>query len=145
MGHELFYELFPEIAEKETRTIIVRGLDTGVPPGIYPVYEYYCTDPDCDCRQVYLHIRNDTTQQVEAIISFGWEPIAFYQKWNYGVLDDQLRDFKGPALGFRMPQGRFAQPWLNYVKHWLKSDKPYVKRLENHYRMVKASLVTKSF
>ncbi len=99
--------------------------------------EYFCVDPGCDCRQVYLYILNDGSQAVEAVISFGWEPLPFYTAWNRGLLDDMLRDFKGPALAYTMhPQGIHAKLWLNYVKRWLKADKPDVKRLEKHYRMM---------
>jgi hypothetical protein len=138
--HECFYERFPQIAEKETRTIIVCGSELQVPPGSYSVYEYYCIDEDCDCRQVYLHIRNDGTQEIEAVISFGWENVAFYKEWFTGASLQEVRDFKGPALGVLMPRGKFARQWLDYAKHWLKSDKAYVKRLERHYRMVKSTI-----
>lgn len=140
MSHELFYNRFPQIAERETRTIIVSGPELGVPPGTYHVYEYYCTDDECDCRQVYLHIVNHATQQHEAVISYGWEPIDFYKNWNFGNLGDMLRDFKGPALGTMMRQGRYANEWLKYVSSWLKSDTDYVKRLERHYKLFKSKL-----
>lgn len=141
MSHQLFYDRFPQIAESETRSIIVFGPELAVPHGTYHIYEFYCTDDDCDCRQVYLHIMNDDTQDCEAIISFGWEAIGFYQKWNHGLLDDMIRDFRGPALGTMMPQGPYAGKWLKYVKVWLKSDKKYVRRLERHYRLMKGRIV----
>src|SRR5215211_978244 len=109
MSHELFATRFSEMAEYETRVIHIIGPEHNIPRGKYPIFEYYCTDDDCDCRQVYLHVMNDATLECEAIISFGWEPITFYQQWNHGVLDDMIRDFKGPALGTMMPQGRLSR------------------------------------
>jgi hypothetical protein len=86
---------------------------------------------------------NDATQACEAIVSFGWEPIAFYQQWNHGVIDEVIRDFKGPALCTMMPQGPFSLQWLKVIKHLLKSDKKYVKRLEMHYRLMKQTVHVK--
>lgn len=134
---------FASQAENETRVIHIIGPEYGVPAGSYPVLEYYCTDHDCDCLQVYLHVMNDATQACEAIVSFGWEPIAFYQQWNHGVIDEVIRDFKGPALCTMMPQGPFSLQWLKVIKHLLKSDKKYVKRLEMHYRLMKQTVHVK--
>ena len=59
----------------------------------------------------------------------------------FGNLDDIIRDFKGPALGTMMPQGRFANQWLKHMKSMLKSDKDYVKMLESHYKLMKGKKV----
>lgn len=140
MTHKFFYEVQPSLAETETRVIQVGDNEDGIPEGMYPVLEYFCTDPACDCRQVYLHILNDETQHFEAVVSFGWEPILFYQDWNFGKLDDVIRDFKGPALALgAFTQGRYAKEWLQYLKVWLSVDEDYIHRLERHYWLCKVA------
>ena len=52
-----FYEIFPEIAEKETRSlhILQDSDDSEAPPvGSYSFLELYCPDLDCDCRKVNI-------------------------------------------------------------------------------------------
>lgn len=108
-----------------------------VPPGKYAILEFYCTDDDSDCPQVYLHVFNDRTTDTEAFVSFGWEPLQFYQEWNHGLLDDIIRDFKGPALAFGFRQGGYAAQWLRLIRDLLERGRAYVARLEKHYWMMK--------
>jgi hypothetical protein len=49
------YELLPEIAEKETRTITILEKFPGMPPpGNYSLIELFCAENDCDCRNVMI-------------------------------------------------------------------------------------------
>ena len=50
-----FHHLFPDIAKKEMRTAEVRN-DPILPPDSYVFVEFYCVDPDCDCRRVMLNM-----------------------------------------------------------------------------------------
>lgn len=53
MSHTAFGEFFPEIADKETRVVtVVDQAITGLPLGAYALIDLYCTNPDCDCRNV---------------------------------------------------------------------------------------------
>ena len=138
--HQLFASLFPETGDRETKVIVINGPETGIPPGVYAILEYYCVDENCDCRQVYLRIVKKDTKDMEndfeAEISFGWESANYYIKW-FGKTDDSLNDFKGPSLNILAKQGSAKKQWLKMISHLLKTDKKYVKRLESHYRMVK--------
>jgi hypothetical protein len=49
MSFTPFYEKFPEIAEKETRTIIIFN-DPDLPEDEYGLLESYCDESQCDCR-----------------------------------------------------------------------------------------------
>lgn len=79
MSHALFAERFPAIGDAETRVIHIISHEHGIPPGKYALIEYYCIGDNCDCRQVFLHVFNDLTKDIEATISFGWESLWFYQ------------------------------------------------------------------
>ncbi|PYT04702.1 MAG: hypothetical protein DMF60_14460, partial [Acidobacteria bacterium] len=47
----------------------------------YSLLEYYCDEPDCDCRRVVLDAVSDYGGRIFASIHFGWETLAFYRKW----------------------------------------------------------------
>lgn len=137
--HQLFASMFPEVGDKETRVIHIIGPETGIPPGTYPILEFYCVDDNCDCRQVYLRVMKDGVSDIdncEADISFGWEPRSFYVKW-FGKEDVSLDDFKGPSLNKLVKQGAYKAHWLKLIRNLLKTDKRYAKRLEAHYKMTK--------
>jgi hypothetical protein len=135
--HLLFAERFREAGEAETRVIHIITHEHGVPPGKYALLEFYCNDYDCDCRQVYLQVFSDQNKTIEAVISYGWEPIEFYQEWNHGVLDETIAEFKGPALASIRRQGIYAEKWLEIVSELLTTDQLYAQRLEQHYTMMK--------
>lgn len=50
MSYESFHARFPEIAEKETRTLTTLNAP-GLPAGSFGLVEMYCNEPDCDCRR----------------------------------------------------------------------------------------------
>ena len=100
MSHTAFGEFFPEIANKETRVVtIIDQTITGLPPGAYALLDLYCTDPDCDCRNVYINVVHKGFSGPIATITYGWEDLSFYKEWMGGEEDDYiLRQFKGPSL-----------------------------------------------
>jgi hypothetical protein len=139
MSHKPFGELFPEIAGKETRVITVTDERvTRLPRGEYGLIELYCTDPDCDCRNVYIQVVQEDFPGPLATISFGWESLAYYKEWmGAGSEDELLTDFKGPALAPGARQSQYARDWLGIFKDTIQTDKEYVNRLQRHYRLVK--------
>ena len=145
MSHTAFRILFPEIAEKETRVInIISKKVTGLPLGVYAFMEYYCTDLDCDCRNVFIHVMHLESGNLFAIISYGWESIEFYKDWMYGEDNEfVLNNFKGPALAAMQRQSQFANGWLEMFKEIIDTDKDYADRLERHYHLVKTALGNK--
>jgi hypothetical protein len=133
-----FYELLEEVAEKETRTIIIFN-NKKVPDGEYGLMEFYCNDPDCDCRRVFLNVFSLREKETLAVIAYGWEGKKFYAQW-LGNSDPKLiKEMQGPALNASSPQSKFAPALLEVVRDVLL-DKQYVSRLIRHYRMFKEAL-----
>ena len=58
MPFQLFHDLFPAIAEAETRSITVfeDQSTTGLPKGHYAFCEMFCNERDCDCRRVFFYV-----------------------------------------------------------------------------------------
>ena len=82
MPYILMHDLLPELAEKETRSVMVQeGNSFGVPAGDYGLLEMYCNDEDCDCRRVFFTVVHSEQKKPVAVITFGWESRDFYAKW----------------------------------------------------------------
>jgi len=118
-----FHHLFPDIGLKETRKITTFG-DFGLPADEYALLEYYCPDPECNCRRVMLNVvgRRQQADHFLASISYGF---------------DREDEFAGPFLDPLNPQSEYAGILLDLVERYVLSDPDYVARLEAHYRMVK--------
>jgi hypothetical protein len=143
MIYQPFYELFPEIAEKETRTLTAIN-HPHLPADDYALLESYCNEPGCDCRRVFLNIASRYRQKIEAVITFGWENEKFYLKW-LGFNDPHvLNQLKGPALNDSSPQSELAPVLLQEVTFVLQ-DKNYVDRLKRHYHMFKEAVNREDF
>ncbi len=140
MSHTAFSHLFPRIAENETRviTILSRAI-TGLPKGKYAFMEFYCTDSDCDCRNVYIHVNDLRTGKQLATISYGWESLEFYKDWMGGE-DETLETFKGPALAPLNRQSKYADLLLAVFKETIETDQEYAARLVRHYHLVKDTI-----
>lgn len=135
MSYQPFYELFPEIAEKETRTLTAIN-HPRLPADDYALIESYCNEPDCDCRRVFFNVASRRRHKIEAVITFGWESEKFYREW-LGFDDPHaLKQLKGPALNDSSPQFELAPALLQEITFVLK-DKNYVDRLKRHYHMFK--------
>jgi hypothetical protein len=139
MSHTAFGEFFPEIANRETRVVtIIDQAITGLPQGEYALIDLYCTDPDCDCRNVFINVVHEGFSGPIATINYGWEDLSFYKEWMGGEEDDYiLRQFKGPSLAMAASQSQFAEKWLRIFEDILRTDKAYANRLERHYHLVK--------
>lgn len=138
MPYAPFYELFPEIAAKETRTLTVFDLP-GLPPGEYGFLEAYCNEIGCDCRRVFFNVVEAQTGELKAVIAYGWESKEFYIRW-LGYNDPAvIRELQGPALNAASHQSRLAPALLKQMKCILADDH-YVERLKRHYTMYKAAI-----
>jgi hypothetical protein len=77
-----FYTQFPEIAARETRSIIVWGQDD-LPDGEYGFLEFYCNEKNCDCRRVIFSVTEaEQPNKILATINYGWESARFYANRN---------------------------------------------------------------
>jgi hypothetical protein len=133
-----FFEQFPEIAERETRTLTVIDLPD-LPPGEYSVVEAYCNEEDCDCRRVFFNVVEAKTGDLKAVIAYGWETKEFYTRW-LGYDDPiAIKELQGPTLNTVSHQSKLAPALLKQLKYILKDDR-YVERLKQHYQMYKAAL-----
>lgn len=135
-----FFERFPDVAERETRVITLPRPMDGLPVGSYAFVELYCTDPECDCRRVFLQVESEhPLGPVLATIAYGWASVAHYRKWLGGDLED-ARDLAGASLDPFNLQTRFAPPLLHLFETVLLPDQNYVDRLKRHYAMFKPGL-----
>ena len=142
MPYGPFYEEFPDIAEKETRVLTVFDVP-GLPPGQYLFTEAYCDEPGCDCQRVFFNVIDGQTNQLKAVIAYGWESRSFYVNW-FGSDDPAIiRELQGPVLNLASPQSPLAPALLKQMGVILK-DGNYVERLKRHYTMYKAAIDRKA-
>ncbi len=138
MEFAFFYEYYPDLAEEETRSLIITNTDYDVPLGNYGYCEMFCTDPKCDCRRVILNVV-DKDFNTLAMIGYGWENEYYYKKWfgsDYFTHED-IKEFMGPTHHNGVVESKYAEFFLEFFKTTLINDKEYINRIKNHYRMVK--------
>ena len=142
MPYQLFRNLFPEIAEKETRSITVFGhrSETGLPPGHYPFCEMFCNERGCDCRRVFFYVVSSFRKGPEAVIAWDWDTPQFYAKWLHDDDPEVIADLKGPILNFGSPKTELAPALLALVRDVLLQDDAYVERIKRHYRHFRAKI-----
>jgi len=149
MDYGLFFEECPEVAKEETRQINVLNKGGKLPKGRYLLIELFCTDPECDCRRVFLNVRHVESEQLMAVVAYGWEDRQYYREWfTDGIPEDEsileerpsmLDELKGPALNTGSPQSELAPALLEEVETVLE-DEDYVKRIERHYELFKDAI-----
>ena len=134
-----FYELCPDVARQETRTItLLQDSDLGLPAGDYTFIEMFCNEPNCDCRRVFLTVFSATTKKTEALITWGWEDQAYYKRW-MGINDPELaREMQGPNLDLSSPQTENAATLLKLASRLLLADPAYVERIKRHYALFRS-------
>jgi hypothetical protein len=97
--------------------------------GAYGLLEFYCPDPDCDCRRVMLNIAEEKDpDRFLASISYGFDPDNEMER---------IADMQGPFLDPMNPQSKYAEALLDLVERTVLNDPRYVARLERHYALVK--------
>ena len=136
MSYVLFHNYFPELADRETRSLTVpRRSALGLPAGEYGFLESYCDEPGCDCRRVMFTVIARDRMGIQAVIAWGWEDVEFYRRWfKYGNEAD-ARELKGPALNWGSPATDLAPALLEVVRNILLKDPEYVERIKRHYQM----------
>lgn len=143
MSFRMFHEICQEIAFQETRSIALQansGYD--LPPDNYGFLEMYCSDAGCDCRRVYFQVVAMSNPSVaQAVITWGWEPLAFYRKWGHypGAAKD-AKLMKGPSLAPLTKQSTLAPALLKLAKEMLLSSPEYVERIKQHYTLFRGKV-----
>ncbi len=142
MAYIPFYQFFPEIAERETRCLIVLN-HPELPADSYGLIELYCDEPGCDCRRVFFNVLSRKTGKTLAVIAYGWENKRYYEKWMGDNDPESIGDLKGPILNRLSPQSKLAPALLKQVRDVL-NDRDYVKRLKSHYQLFKEAIEKKT-
>lgn len=142
MPFVLFHDLFPEVAEEETRTLRVLGDNSqfDFPPGDYSFAEMFCNEKGCDCRRVLFWVVSITQGGPVAVINWGWEHESFYAKWMRGGHRELAKDLKGPSLNIGSPQSDLAPAILDLTESVLLTDKAYRDRVKRHYKMFRKEI-----
>lgn len=125
------------VAQRETGLLHCEN-HPDIPNGIYALFEMYCTEPDCDCRQVLvLVLPTSGSGDVLAAITFGWEPTDFYHRW----LDHVPHGFgakEEPWSGANMLPGGdcslHAEAFLRAFR-LLVRNRESINRYKRHYRL----------
>jgi hypothetical protein len=140
-----FHDFFPDLAERETRSVNLLEEADGLSAGDYALMEMYCDERRCDCRRVFFMVVSRTKQKPLAYISFGWESADYYAKWMKGADPQTLREAVGVALNRLSPQSKYAPRLLELVRDVVLRDPAYVERLKTHYQMVRREVDGISF
>lgn len=141
MPYVPFHDYFPEVADRETRTItIMPGSGTGLPAGDYGFLEMYCNERECDCRRVFFYVVSSFRRDVQAVVAWGWEDIDFYAKWFKYNHPRAVADLKGPVLNVGSPRTKLAPAILELVREVLLRDPAYIERIKRHYQMFRVEI-----
>jgi hypothetical protein len=136
-----FDSLFPEVAKKETRTLLVERSPDGLPRDEYAFLEMYCDERGCDCRRVFFTVFSETKMRPLAVIAWGWESLKFYRKWApYDPDPELVQELKGPVLNMGSPQSVYAPALLDLCREVLLADPQYVERIKRHYAMFREKI-----
>ena len=135
----MFHDRFPEIAEKETRCLIILD-DPDLPSDTYALTEHYCDDIGCDCRRVMFNVISENKKETVAVIAYGWEREDFYKKWLGGNDSKTIKELKGPILNLWSQQSSLAQALLKNVENIVLRDRMFIERLKRHYRLFRNSI-----
>ena len=141
-GYELFGNIFPKIVEQETRNITIKDSNgADLPNGTYVFHEMFCRERGCDCRRVFFYVTaTASSNEVEAVICYGWEPVSFYREWFKDGDPYAIAELKGPSLNEGSPQSIHAPAILELVKNVLLRDQNYIERVKSHYTMFKSRI-----
>jgi len=141
MPFVLFHDYFPEIANRETRTITVFDSSPfGIPAGDYGFLEMFCDEPGCDCRRVFFGVMSCERNSPDAVITYGWESLDFYAEWVHDDDPHMIATLKGPSLNLMSPQSKHAPALLDLLRNVLLRDNAYVERVKRHYKMFREKI-----
>jgi len=138
MEKKSFFSIFPELADSELRNIILLNSDNPfLPNDTYGFMEYYCCNPDCDCRMVTISVLNKDGDDFATIL-YGWETIDYYEEW--GVPRKIAMEMVRPSLCRMTTQSRSAGYFLEQFTSMIDEDAKYKERLKRHYRLFRDKL-----
>ncbi|HEY6724145.1 MAG TPA: SEC-C metal-binding domain-containing protein [Polyangiaceae bacterium] len=104
-----------EWRERELEQVIDRD---GLPKGDYLFREFYCNEPDCDCRRVVLQVYWAQGKRVAATINYAFEP-------SKPPFDDEPQVFLDPLN----PQSDSSEVLFEIFGEIIADDRAYYDRL----------------
>ena len=127
-------ELFPEMAARERRSVILRpGVPEKsqaiLPSGEYALDELYCEEAGCDCRRVVINVWWREAKAHVATINHAFEPPS-----PDALVPEQT--FLDPLN----PQTKWSAALLDLFVNVVLLDRSYRERLERHYRIFKNAI-----
>jgi hypothetical protein len=141
MPFQPFYELFPDIAQKETRGItILKDVNNALPAGEYCFHEMFCNDYNCDCFRVHFSVSSSNHSNIIATISYGWESYDFYKKWSGEDDPEMIEKMRVPTLNIGSPQSDLSERLIDLFDEVLLRDVVYVDRVKRHYKIFREKI-----
>lgn len=146
MPYQLFHDYFPEIAQRETRSIMLLEDHpfTGIPAGNYGLLEAFCNEPGCACRRVMWMVDSEQASCVVAVVAYGWGSDRFYTQWFGQANREMIKEMQGPNLNMASPQAPYAPAILDMLKQLIFNDKQYIDRVKSHYTLFRNKIDTGS-
>ena len=134
-----FHSRFLDLAARETRSLHVLAGGGKLPTGEYTLLEYFCEEPECDCRRVLVQVvPAGRPNEVLAVINYGWESAEFYTQWMHGDAKAGS-EIANASLDPLHPQSDYADYLLELFKDVVDTDPDYVARLARHYELFKST------
>jgi len=135
MPYTSFFSKFPDIAERETRTVTLTKARHSLPANVYAFVELYCDERGCDCRRVFFNVVSRSSNEALAVIAYGWESRDYYIKWMGDDDNLTIDSMMGPTLNMASQQTALAMPLLSLFREVLLPDSRYMERIKRHYDM----------
>jgi hypothetical protein len=110
-----------ELAKTDSRMWLV-GQEPGLAPGTYVLREYFCTEPECDCRRVILRVHHVDSGTIAATLNYAFEPAV-----------PSVGEEPQLSLDPLNPQGAAAPRLLAMFEKMVTDDRAYHARLVRHY------------
>lgn len=119
-----FRELFPAVAEQETKTLRFEGHGS-IPDGDYRMEESFCTDRRCNCERVTFHVVGG-----EAVLC----------RVGHAFTKAAAKRFYGPQteLDPRGPRPRWADAMAREIDARMRSDAAWRETVVRHYAMARS-------
>lgn len=131
-----FCDLFWDVAVRQAYMVWVTLPGEEHAPRECVIREYYCAEPDCDCRVVLLDVASGKEEL--ASIVFGWEEADYYLR--LGGNAEYVEGIRKGAFDALNPAGEWGEIVLPQVRKELLSDPKVRVRFRRHYEMFKREL-----
>ena len=142
MSFQSLHALLPVVAENETGSITISQNAPGLPPsGRYMLLELFCTEQDCDCRNVMISVFHVEKKQHVVRLCYCWGAKSYYD----GIGLDFMAEVPGVFvdMGSANPFGKYFEDAFKsmcYLNPDSKIETEYAQRLKKHYRQFREQL-----